>query len=96
MVWSLGLGFGNLRHGMLTLRFYSQVRRFLMSLVGFSTGALARANFDQALVELERKPVNSVELSALRVPELAAFVRIYSAASNSALSVRVVACAKSI
>jgi hypothetical protein len=41
-----------------------------MSLVGFSTGALARANFDQALVELERKPVNSVELSALRVPEL--------------------------
>lgn len=38
--------------------------------IGFSTGALARANFDLALLELERKPVDSVELSALRFPEL--------------------------
>jgi len=41
-----------------------------MILIGFSTGALALANFDLALSELERKPVDSVELSALRFPEL--------------------------
>ncbi len=41
-----------------------------MTPIGFSTGALALANFDLALAELERKPVDSVELSALRFPEL--------------------------
>jgi len=38
--------------------------------VGFSTGALARADFKRALHELEGKPVNSIELSALRYQEL--------------------------
>ena len=41
-----------------------------MRLIGFSTGALARADFKLALFELKRKAVNSVELSALRFPEL--------------------------
>lgn len=41
-----------------------------MGLIGFSTGALARANFELALSELERKSVNAIELSALRFPEL--------------------------
>jgi hypothetical protein len=38
--------------------------------VGFSTGALAREEFRVALRELAGKPVNSIELSALRYPEL--------------------------
>jgi hypothetical protein len=38
--------------------------------IGFSTGALARNDFDRALLELAPKPVDSVELSALRFPEL--------------------------
>lgn len=38
--------------------------------IGFSTGALAGANFPQALMMLQREPVDSVELSALRYPEL--------------------------
>lgn len=41
-----------------------------MSLVGFSTGALARADFELALAEMDQKAVDSVELSALRFPEL--------------------------
>src|SRR5882762_7617198 len=38
--------------------------------VGFSTGALAKADFKLALCELEGKPVDSIELSALRYAEL--------------------------
>jgi hypothetical protein len=38
--------------------------------VGFSTGALAKADFRLALHELEGKTVNSIELSALRYREL--------------------------
>ena len=38
--------------------------------IGFSTGALAKADFKRALNELEGKPVNSIELSALRYSEL--------------------------
>jgi hypothetical protein len=38
--------------------------------IGFSTGALARADFRRALRELEGKPLDSLELSALRYPEL--------------------------
>jgi Xylose isomerase-like TIM barrel len=38
--------------------------------IGFSTGALAKADFKKALNELEGKPVNSIELSALRYSEL--------------------------
>jgi hypothetical protein len=41
-----------------------------MRLIGFSTGALARADFRLALFELEQTATNSVELSALRFPEL--------------------------
>lgn len=41
-----------------------------MRLIGFSTGALARSDFDLALGELKHKSVNSVELSALRFSEL--------------------------
>ena len=38
--------------------------------IGFSTGALALSNFRLALEELQGQPVNAVELSALRYPEL--------------------------
>jgi hypothetical protein len=38
--------------------------------IGFSTGALAREDFRLALHELEGKPVDSIELSALRYAEL--------------------------
>ena len=38
--------------------------------IGFSTGALARSDFDLALRQLETKPVDSIELSALRFREL--------------------------
>ncbi len=38
--------------------------------IGFSTGALALSDFQLALDELHGQPVNSVELSALRLPEL--------------------------
>jgi xylose isomerase-like TIM barrel protein len=38
--------------------------------IGFSTGALARSDFKLALFQLEEKPVNCVELSALRFHEL--------------------------
>jgi hypothetical protein len=42
--------------------------------IGFSTGALAKDNFRLALHELEGKPVDSIELSALRYPELSILV----------------------
>ncbi|MFZ0522257.1 MAG: hypothetical protein WAL95_14625 [Candidatus Acidiferrales bacterium] len=42
-----------------------------MRSVGFSTGALARADFRAALVELATHSIACVELSALRYPELA-------------------------
>ena len=38
--------------------------------IGFSTGALALSNFRLALEELQGQPVDSIELSALRYPEL--------------------------
>ncbi len=38
--------------------------------IGFSTGALALSDFRLALEELEGQPVDSIELSALRYPEL--------------------------
>lgn len=38
--------------------------------IGFSTGALALSDFRLALEELQGQPVNSIELSALRYPEL--------------------------
>jgi len=41
-----------------------------MAFIGFSAGALAREQFEVALTELERKPVDCVELSALRIAEL--------------------------
>jgi hypothetical protein len=41
-----------------------------MRRIGFSTGALARADFKLALHELDGKPVDSIELSALRYAEL--------------------------
>jgi hypothetical protein len=41
-----------------------------MKLIGFSTGALARGDFRQALHMLADKKVNAVELSALRQNEL--------------------------
>jgi hypothetical protein len=41
-----------------------------MRTVGFSTGALARSDYRQALQMLADKPVNAVELSALRQDEL--------------------------
>lgn len=43
--------------------------------VGFSTGALARAEFRVALHELVGKPVDSIELSALRLAELPILLR---------------------
>jgi len=45
-----------------------------MKTIGFSTGALARDNFKQALRMLADKPVNAIELSALRQVELAPLV----------------------
>jgi hypothetical protein len=42
--------------------------------IGFSTGALARADFKLALHLLEGKPVDSIELSALRSQELPALL----------------------
>lgn len=45
-----------------------------MRTIGFSTGALARDDFRQALQMLADKPVNAVELSALRQVELAPLV----------------------
>lgn len=45
-----------------------------MRTIGFSTGALARDDFRQALLMLADKPVNAVELSALRQGELAPLV----------------------
>jgi len=39
--------------------------------IGFSTGALAYAEFDRALRMLQSRPIHAVELSALRQPELA-------------------------
>ena len=41
-----------------------------MRLIGFSTGALAKSDFNLALVELKQESVNCIELSALRFPEL--------------------------
>jgi hypothetical protein len=41
-----------------------------MTLLGFSTGALAFGDFDRALKMLEGRSVNAVELSALRIHEL--------------------------
>lgn len=41
-----------------------------MTLLGFSTGALAFGDFDRALQMLEGRSVNAVELSALRMHEL--------------------------
>jgi hypothetical protein len=41
-----------------------------MRSIGFSTGALALSDFRLALEELQGQPVDSVELSALRYPEL--------------------------
>ena len=41
-----------------------------MNLIGFSTGAVAFGDFKRALSLLSKMPVNSVELSALRLPEL--------------------------
>ena len=41
-----------------------------MRLIGFSTGALARSDFNLALRELSNKTVDSIELSALRFHEL--------------------------
>lgn len=41
-----------------------------MNPIGFSTGALALGDFDSALRYLQNKPINAVELSALRVSEL--------------------------
>lgn len=41
-----------------------------MTHVGFSTGALALGDFRRALAMLKEKPVNAVELSALRMHEL--------------------------
>jgi hypothetical protein len=41
-----------------------------MRLIGFSTGALARSDFNRALGELSNENVNSIELSALRFHEL--------------------------
>src|ERR1700733_10267455 len=38
--------------------------------IGFSTGALALSDFRLALEELQGQPVDSIELSALRYPEL--------------------------
>jgi hypothetical protein len=45
-----------------------------MKRIGFSTGALARGDFRQALRMLSGKKVNAVELSALRQDELAPLV----------------------
>jgi hypothetical protein len=45
-----------------------------MRTIGFSTGALAKDNFRQALLMMADKPVNAVELSALRQGELAPLV----------------------
>jgi hypothetical protein len=41
-----------------------------MRSIGFSTGALALSDFRLALEELQAQPVDSIELSALRYPEL--------------------------
>jgi len=41
-----------------------------MRTIGFSTGALARSDYQRALQMLANKPVNAVELSALRQDEL--------------------------
>jgi hypothetical protein len=46
-----------------------------MKYIGFSTGALARADFRQALQMLSGKNVNAVELSALRQDELGPLVQ---------------------
>ena len=45
-----------------------------MRTIGFSTGALARGDFRRALLMLVDKPVNAIELSALRQGELSLLV----------------------
>ena len=46
-----------------------------MRRIGFSTGALARGDFRSALDILQRHKIDVVELSALRVSELAPLVQ---------------------
>lgn len=41
-----------------------------MLLIGFSTGAVALGDFERALILMSGTPMNAVELSALRLPEL--------------------------
>lgn len=52
--------------------------------IGFSTGALALADFRLALQELQGQPVDSVELSALRYRELAPLLHALSTLPLSA------------
>src|SRR5262249_32741259 len=49
---------------------HEKVRSFLMRMIGFSTGALARNDYRLALRMMADKEVNAVELSALRQEEL--------------------------
>jgi hypothetical protein len=46
----------------------------MVKLIGFSTGALARSSYRRALQMLDDKPVNAVELSALRQEELQSLI----------------------
>ena len=46
-----------------------------MQPIGFSTGALALSDFRGALELLNGQPVNAIELSAIREPELVPLLR---------------------
>jgi hypothetical protein len=53
-----------------TLEWNPRNAGLLMRTIGFSTGALAERYYRRALQMLAHKPVNAVELSALRQDEL--------------------------
>src|ERR1700761_494603 len=46
-----------------------------MENVGFSTGAISLGDFNRALELLETQPADSIELSALRVEEIAPLIK---------------------
>ena len=57
--------------------------------IGFSTGALALSDFRLALEELQGQSVNSIELSALRYPELRPLLRALETLLLASLQIQI-------
>ena len=47
-----------------------------MRRIGFSTGAIARGDFRTALTRMQEHEIEAVELSALRIDELAPLIEV--------------------